>query len=174
MEARDRRSFPCVLPLVPGVAAVLLWLGIGLLLRAANPAAGSTVYTVAALRTHLLHAPAAWDHRTVRVRAMYAARCLVWATPNQSTPLCVSWQSVLVDAGPSAYGALPLVRGTASPLLLFLRHLPVLARLAPEAQVPLWETPAIYRIQLRATRCDAGALPPCYEAVLPDAAPGLL
>jgi hypothetical protein len=139
-------------------------------LHAAVPP-GGPAYSVAAIDDHLLHEPAAWVGRTVRVRAIFGA-CDTWLGPAYSSP-CVSWQGAgLVDPGPAAQ-YLSLTPGDPPPVLAFFRRLPLLGRLAPAPQSPAWGGIAIYRVWLQPVPCTPRG-PRCYQGVLADAAPGAL
>ena len=134
---------------------------------------GGPVYTVAEVRAYLLHEPAGSVNRTLRVRAIFGA-CQGWLGAVYTSP-CVSWQTGLLDPGPSAQSQfLPLTRGTAPPLLAVLRRLPLLAPRTPAPQAPAFGRLGVYRVQLRplgTSVCGTGA---CVQAVLVDAAPDAL
>ena len=131
--------------------------------RAAWPGSDGPIYTISALRIHLLQAPSHWLDRTLRV----------WAVPDYCAA-CGDWLPALADPTPQRGAAsLPVVPGPAPRLLAALRMLPVVGRYAPAPQTLVWGRPAVYRIQVRRVAC---ALPLvlsvyCAEAVLVDAAP---
>ena len=130
------------------------------------------MYTMAALRERLAVQPAAWVDRPLRVRA-WASPCTAWIGVAHASP-CLNFQPTLTD--PQGYygaAALPLASGTASPLLALLRRLPLIGNGAPAPQQPHWDTIGVYRIQIHVVYCDPINQPPCYEALLLDAAPGL-
>jgi hypothetical protein len=124
------------------------------------------VYSVAGLHERLAAHPAAWVGRPLRVRALAGA-----CTTQSGTGPCLYWQPELTDpdAPPGAW-ALPLARGSSPPLLALLRRLPLLGDLAPPPQRPHWGQTRVYSLLLQAGPCFTGDPPPCYEAVLIDAA----
>jgi hypothetical protein len=73
------------------------------------------------------------------------------------------------DAAPEQVGLL-LRWGAPDPRRAFLRRLPLVGLLVPPQQQAAPGVPATYRIQLRAATADSCAAPPCYQAVLLDAA----
>jgi hypothetical protein len=75
-----------------------------------------------------------------------------------------------MDLTQPAY-VLPVAWAGPDPLPAFLRRLPVLGTLVPAPQVPRWGAVATYRVQFR-VRAAACPSPPCYEALVLDAAPG--
>lgn len=105
------------------------------------------VYTVVQVQARLASDRRAGLGRTVWVRA-HADACLIW-TDRPGKP-CIERQPVLIDAGAGeAVQALPLVQGPTCPLLALLRHVPVLATLAPGPQADHWGAVPTYRVQLR-------------------------
>jgi hypothetical protein len=165
------RRLGLALPLVAGIALLFLVLGSVAILQVADRTGDGPVYTVAALRAHLAHDPAAWLDRPLRVRAM-ASVCTAWNAATHVRP-CQTWGPTLTDPG-GAYGAeaLPVVAAPAPPLVSFLRRLPLIGSVAPAPQQPRWDSLDTYQIQLHAVVCDLKALRPCYYyARLLDAAP---
>jgi hypothetical protein len=126
------------------------------------------VYAVVQVQAGLAEHPQAWVGRTVRVRG------LVKSCPYVRHGPCARWQPALSDTSTVALSIdvepLPLVRGSASPLLAGLRRVPFLGSLTPAPQELRWDTPTIYRVQLRTGSCGMAQLP-CYEALLLDAGP---
>jgi hypothetical protein len=126
------------------------------------------VYTVWALRAALQQAPQDWVGRTLLVRGV------VKSCPYVGYGPCARWQPALSDrwaaARSAAVAPLPLVWGSAPPLLSFLRRVPFLGSVTPPPQELHWDTLTSYRIQLRAGSCGWAHLP-CYEALLVDAGP---
>lgn len=158
--------------LAAGMIIALLAVGILAMVQVARWSAGGPVYTVAALRAHLARDPDAWVDRPLRVRAV-AGICTVWtAWPGvgRAGP-CMNWQPSLIDPHDDVE-ALPLASGPVPPLIAFLRRLPLPGYTAPAPQQPRWDALGVYRIQLHAFSCSS-LLPPCYEALLLDAVPGL-
>ena len=152
--------------LLAGIFGVLL-LACGLLLaiRWVMPPNGP-VYTVAALRAHLMQDPDAWLDRVVRIRAR-ASAC-------EASP-CLNWQPALNDpSAPDTAQALPLLPGQGEPLLSAWRHLPLIGSLLPAPQAVRWEKLAVYRILLHAAPCGPARRPPCFEALLLDVEPTTL
>jgi hypothetical protein len=128
------------------------------------------VYTVALVQSHLERDPEAWLGRTLLVRGRIAG------CPGVLTPaiqqVCQRWDRYhLTDADAPATEPLALVTGDPSRLVAALRGLSLPGVLLPAAQVLHWGVDATYRAQLRAAPADSCLLPPCYEALLPDAAP---
>jgi hypothetical protein len=121
------------------------------------------VYTVAQVQAHLERAPTAWLGRTVRVRGW------VDGCPGSSTadvlPEC--WGRTLyylTDATAPATEPLVVVKGDRGPLLGALLSAP---------QTLHWGADASYRVQLQpAPAAGCYPTPPCYAALLLDAAPG--
>jgi hypothetical protein len=106
------------------------------------------VFSVAQLQALAAHDPAAWVGRTVRVRAIPAGgRCL--AAISTYRPDC-DWRgpALLDTRAQDAVEPLPLVRGSASPLLALLRRLPLAGRGPMGSQALRWDTPGIYQVQL--------------------------
>ncbi|HWE64278.1 MAG TPA: hypothetical protein VHB98_21410 [Chloroflexota bacterium] len=159
------------LPLL-GMILLLLVLGAMMLAQVTSRMRGGPIYTVAALRAHLAQDPAAWMDRPLRVRAI-AAICRAWLSLAHASP-CVNWQLALTDPGADdGAEALPLASGPVPPLVELLRRLPLIRIVAPAPQQPRWDAIAVYRIQLHALACGPAQQPPCYEALLLDAAPSL-
>jgi hypothetical protein len=155
--------------LAAGMTVALLALGALVLVQAAGPQTGGPVYTVAALRAHLAQEPQAWVDRPLRVRAL-AGACTAWLEMPHEGP-CLHWQPELMD--PQDEGeVLPLVSGPIPPPVAFLRRLPLIGDIAPGPQFPRWDGVDVYRVQVHALSCGIH-LPPCYEALLLDAAADL-
>jgi hypothetical protein len=134
------------------------------------------VYSLATLESRLQRDPAAWLHRSLRVRALVEGQCTQLVGLYVAS--CGSWRLALTDPnGPTDPYAgtgdqpLPLSWGKAPALLAFLRHLPLLKQMVPLPQILHSGVPAVYQIQLRPTACVLSAGPPCYEAQLLDAIP---
>ncbi len=173
-DRADQRALLYTVVLLPvGVVLVssLLWAAVAGLSRPASPRASDAIYTVAAVRTGLEHAPGAWVNRTVRVRAILAQDCNVDLYPLDQ--VCRTLQPALFDADATPGAApFPVVIAPLPPHLLFLRHFPLVDQLVPAPQYLQWGTAAVYRVQFRAEahpKCHATT---CYEALLPDVAPG--
>jgi hypothetical protein len=165
------RRLGLALPLVAGIVLLLLVLGTVAILQVADQTGGGPVYTVAALRAHLAHDPAAWLDRPLRVRAM-ASVCPAWDEAAHGSP-CQTWVPALSDPSVTdGAEALPVVATPASPLVAFLRRLPLIGSVLPAPQQPRWDSLGTYQIQLHAVACDLKAQQSCYYyARLPDAAP---
>jgi hypothetical protein len=128
------------------------------------------VYAVAAVHAGLVHASDRWVGRTVRVRGI-AVLCL--SADIQSYPQrCGRWPMYLVngDAG-AATGVLPLALGQQDGEPALLRRVLQFAGIVPASQVVRWGAVATYQVRLRAAPASSCASPPCYQAVLLDAAP---
>jgi hypothetical protein len=113
-------------------------------LRAVHDEMVGPVATVAQVERALVHDPAGWSGRVVRVRAI-AARYVAWQAPDSVVP-----QLALIDPA-STLGTLPLAVSWGQPdaLLATLRRLPLLGSLVPPAQRLRIGTMAVYRVQLR-------------------------
>jgi hypothetical protein len=123
------------------------------------------VYTVAAVQSGLTHDPAAWENRILLVRGEAVA---IGCTMAPAVVLCSSPRFGLRDPDPAATRKqLDLTWADCTPLLSFLRHMPLLGTMVPAPQVIRWDAPAVYRVQLRIERPCSVA---CGEAVLLDAA----
>jgi hypothetical protein len=108
-----------------------------------SPAQGP-VYRVAVVQVGLARHPDAWMGRPLWVRGV-AHACGFPAEFDGCPP------AALVDAAAQASGRpLWLAPGDASPLRTLLRHIPVLARVAPAPQVLHWGEVATYRVRLQA------------------------
>jgi hypothetical protein len=123
------------------------------------------VYRVAVVQAGLARHPDAWVGRPLWVRGV-AHGCGFPAEFDGCPP------AALVDAVAPARGQpLWLAPGDANPLRTLLRHIPVLARVAPAPQVLHWGELATYWVRLQAiagSLCGTGS---CFEALLLDAAP---
>jgi hypothetical protein len=132
-----------------------------------RPAQHIAVYSVAQVQAGLAHHPGIWVGRTVRVRGV-AAICL--SSDMESDPQrCSHWPTYLVDAAVTG-AVLPLAWGRLDAVRAFLRRVPPVSQMIAPPQTPRWWMPASYRVQLRAAAGLCG-VPPCYEALLLDAAP---
>jgi hypothetical protein len=131
----------------------------GAALTTARQLAGTRVYSVAQVQRHLARDARRWVGRTILVRGVVAGEPAYHPSPS------------LVDVDAAApIDPLPLAWAGADPLRAYLRRLPVLDRLAPQVQAVRWGAVAVYRIQLRVAPASSCPYPPCYEAVLLDAA----
>ncbi len=152
------------------LAAALLG-GSSLLLIALSAPSPPPVYALAVVQAGLIRSPGAWVGRTVRVRAVAAMPCVT--RMGGANRACTSWRLALLDASaPSTATALPLQGAPPPPLLAALRRLPLASWLVASPQQVRWGALSAYRVLLQAAPtavCDA---PPCYEALLLDAAPG--
>jgi hypothetical protein len=154
-------------PLVALLALALATGGAGLI--GTRPRALVPVYSLAEVRAHLARDPGAWVGRIVEVRGRAVGAHCLW--PAAAPDACPDPQpSSLVD--PS--GALPLTAGAAAPLLAAVRRVPLLWRVLPAPQVVDWAAPATYRVQLLAAPAADCGHPPCFRALLLDAAPDAL
>jgi hypothetical protein len=131
----------------------------GAALTTTRQLAGSRVYSVAQVQRQLARDARWWLGRTILVRGMVAGEPAYHPAPSL----------VAVDAA-APVDPLPLAWAGVDPLRAYLRRLPVLGSLAPQAQAVRWGVVAVYRIQLRVAPASSCPDPPCYEAVLPDAA----
>jgi hypothetical protein len=132
----------------------------------------SPVYSVSDLRSHLAKDPRGWLGRGLLVRGEAIA---VACAEDAGTPVpCAPPRGYLIDPDPSlAVEPLPLGWAGPDPLLTMVRRLPLVGPFIPAPRVVHWERVAVYRVQLRAATGLCG-VPPCYEALLLDAAPGAL
>ena len=130
--------------------------------------AGSPVYTVDDLERRLALDPGAWLGQPLLVQGRLVLD-RTWSAPDS-----VVTRIELLDAHalPGA-PALSVRWGGGDPIILALRRIPLLGRLARLPQTVRWGTRATYRVRLAAapgSSCTAGL---CFEAVLLDAAPEL-
>ncbi|HWE62684.1 MAG TPA: hypothetical protein VHB98_13300 [Chloroflexota bacterium] len=126
------------------------------------------VYSIATVQAGLAHHPSVWVGRTVHVRGV-AALCLT--SDSQSDPqYCSQEPTYLVDAIRTG-GVLPLAWGRQDAVRAFLRRVPLVRAVVAPPQTPRWWLLATYWVQLRATATGFCGIPPCYEALLLDAAP---
>jgi hypothetical protein len=154
---------PCAL----GLVAVALVAGI---LQATGGGAGGAAYTVARLRAQLHQDPAAWVGRTLWVRGRIGG--CPGIPPPAAQSACQEWDRYyLTDTAAPATEPLPVELGNPGPLLAALRRLPLAGRLLPGEQQIRWGLLASYRVRVRAAPALVCRRPPCYEALLPDAAP---
>lgn len=187
MWAVRRRLDLTIAMLVFGLATAL----VAVLTVAHNgPVENGTAYAVARVQDGLLHHPQQWLGRIVWVRGWvppvsipiggssstasqgsnaYVLEAVSGPSPSPlSSSLAQMGVSTVVDPG----RALLLVAGPEDRILGAWRHIPLIDRLVPSAQVPLFLSEATYRVQFRAAPatmiCPTG---PCYEAVLLDAGP---
>lgn len=157
-----------LLPLAPALAAPVLWAGTLLAVPIGGPAATRPVHSVAQLRQDLAASPRTWVGRVVDVRAV-AYGC--WALGGPGNATCRIWRPELLDS-PEQTDGLALRWAAPDRLLSALRRLPLIGGLVPPPQVTRWDTPAIYRVQLRALPRPVPSGQPWAAAVLLDAAPG--
>jgi hypothetical protein len=137
-----------------------------------RPLGWSPVYSVADLRSHLAADPRRWLGRMLLVRGEAIARACV--EHAATLILCAPPRVSLTDPGPMLAGvALPLLSARRDPLLTVVRHLPLLRSIATPPQVVHWGQVAVYRVQVR-RRADTSGGHASYEAVLLDAAPGVV
>ena len=122
------------------------------------------VYTVPQVLAGLARDPQAWSGRTATV----------WGTALPLLPGCSSahWcVSGLYQPHTRRPGPILLLEpGPANPLVVRLRHVPLLALVAPQPQWLHWQRPATYRLVFQTvpgTTCDGH---PCINAVLVDSA----
>jgi hypothetical protein len=135
------------------------------------------VYSVAQVQAGLADHLPRWVGWTVVVRAL-AEPCPWWGAAARLQH-CAGRTVVLVGTptGAPAAGAfpavdpLPVAWAGPYPLLAFLRRLLLPGQLVPPPQTVRWGTVAIYRVQLRAAHAGICPSPPCYQALLLDAAP---
>lgn len=131
----------------------------------AHPRQPDRVYSIAAVRSGVAAAPAAWIGRTV----------LVWGLAiGLYGPNCApgSWCVFgLVDQGAPIDDrtVLHLQPQSAVPLLSMLRQAPGMGRFIPGPQRLVWGRLAVYRVLIQGIPARACAARPCYRAVLPDA-----
>jgi hypothetical protein len=154
-----------------GLATLCLAIGLLWACRSVLPGTGGTmasaVYTVRDLEAQVARAPASWLGRRVQVRGI-AFGCWLWGGPGPG--VCVRWQPALVDQSGLAL-PLPLVADAPDPLRALVRSLPLAGRLAPPAQTIQMGSLATYRVEIRAAPAMVCGVPPCYKALLLDAAP---
>jgi hypothetical protein len=74
------------------------------------------------------------------------------------------------DDGAGASGVLPLAWGHQEGVPAFLHRVLQLGGLMPASQAVHWGAVATYQVQLRAAPAGFCTSPPCYQAVLLDAA----
>jgi hypothetical protein len=155
-----------VLSVVMGRGAVRAGPDLASALSTPGIAADGPTYAVADLQRRVIRDPGRWIGPTVLVRGRVAMD-RSWKAPDS-----IVTRFDLIDPGaPRGTPGLALAWGGADPLLAALRRLPLIGRLAPRPQVLRWGAPATYRVRLRASDALACATPPCYEALLLDAAP---
>jgi hypothetical protein len=152
------------------ILVISLLVGGPLLLIGANSPAPSPVYAVAALRTDLARTPGNWVGRTVRVEAVAGVRCVAWM--GGPSPACSTWRPALLAPGAAGDDeGLTLVSAPQPALLAVLRRLPFAGRLLPGPPQIRWGALSTYRVRLHAAPARSCSSPPCYEALLLDAAP---
>jgi hypothetical protein len=150
------------------VVSLVFALGLAMALRH-RPAGQGPVYTVREVQAHLGRNSADWVGRTLRVRGVAIPAACSTRDAAQDLPCPDRWRQGIVD--PDGIPLLPLSVGASNPLRAFVRHVPVLDSLAPVPQAVHWGTVATFRVRLRAAPANSCPGPPCYEAVLLDAAP---
>lgn len=163
-RAHHRAAALLALGLIPPA----IWLGARLVPGGAG--AREPVYSLAALDGRLAQNPAAWLHRPLRVRALVGGECT--ALTGLNSPVCGAWALALTDPMPAG-GAAPLLLGwdAPRPALTLLRRLPLLGQVLLGPQILHASVPAVYWIELQPAACVPPAAPPCYVALLLDAAP---
>jgi hypothetical protein len=126
------------------------------------------VYAVAAVQARLGGSPAAWVGRIVGVRGVAGrSYCQSWPSPESIS--CQGWgPSILID--PGRLTLLPPTLGAPNPLLAPLHRLPLTGHLVQAPQQIRWGALATYHVRLRAAPTRVCGTPPCYAAVLLDAA----
>jgi hypothetical protein len=124
------------------------------------------VYSVVAVQSGLTHNPAAWANRILLVRGEAVA---IGCTTAAEVGLCGPPRFGLRDPAPAATREqLDLTWAGGTPLLTFLRRVPLVGTIVPAPQVIRWDALAVYRVQLRIEHpCSVT----CAEAVLLDAVP---
>jgi hypothetical protein len=145
-------------------------LTIAVALSAVRPLEQGPVYSVAAVHTRLARSPATWVGRVVQVRGIVVGSgCQLWPSPEITS--CRGWgPGALVDR--SWRTILPLTLEAPKPLPALLRRLPLAGQWLPPPQAVHWGAVATYRVQLHAAPAGSCPSPPCYEALVLDAAPG--
>jgi hypothetical protein len=154
----------------PALLCLSLWAGYRGGTLAGRGAVPARIYTLTALRTQLQREPLAWLNKTVHVRALLTS-CRDVAPVAGSSP-CQDRQVALLD--PQATHRtwkLPVLLGSAPPMLTVLRQVPLLGDLVPAPQVLRWGTAAVYAVQLRRAPCSQPGGPACFAALLLDAGP---
>jgi hypothetical protein len=160
-------------PLFVALAGLALASSVLLARAAGRQVRHGPLYTVAQVQAGLAHQRGIWVGRTVRVRGS-AVLCL--SSDSQRDPQrCSRWPTYLVtgDAG-GASGVLPLTWGHQDDLPAFLHRVLPFAGLVPAAKAVHWGVVATYQVQLRAAPAGSCTIPPCYQALLLDAAPAAL
>jgi hypothetical protein len=154
-----------------GLATVCLAISLLWAYRSILPGTGgtmeNTVYTVQDLEAQVARTPAAWLGRRVQVRGV-AFGCWLWGGPGHA--VCVRWLPALIDPAGMAR-PLPLVEDAPDPLRALVRSLPLAGRFVPPAQTIQLGNLATYRVEIRAAPAMMCLVPPCYKALLLDAAP---
>jgi hypothetical protein len=126
------------------------------------------VYALSALQTGVSERPVTWVGRTLRVQAI-ATTGYCFRPVSIQSPACDTWRPALSDPIASV-APLPLAWSDASLLLVFLRRLPLLGPALPPSPAVHWGSVATYRVRLAPAPATACASPPCYQALLLDAA----
>jgi hypothetical protein len=129
------------------------------------------VYMEAQVQARLARNPEAWLGRTVRIRG-WVDGCPGILVPGVQPECLGQTLYYLADATAPATEPLLLVKVDPGPLLVALRRLPLPGALLPAPQALHWEVAATYRVRLQpAPAAGCYPTPPCYEALLLDAAP---
>jgi hypothetical protein len=168
----DERAMPSAWRLW-GLLALLIALGWSTLqartivFDALGPLAGTPVHDVADMQRRIAQDPAEWIGRTLLVRGRIVSD-RTWGPPDS---IVTHMDLFDVHPVPDAPG-LPLAWGSDDNLVVSLRGIPLLGRLAPPPQAVHWGTPATYRIRLQSLPVAFCTAAPCIEAILLDAAPG--
>jgi hypothetical protein len=164
-ESRMRLARPLTCLLAVG-SVVLIVACVHALMRRTDR---GPLYSVATVQAGLAHHPAAWVGRVVEVRGIAVrSGCQSWPSP-EITSCRGGGPGVLVDR--AWLTILPLTLEASTPLPPLLRRLPLPSQWVPPPQAVRWGVVATYRVQLRAAHASSCASPPCYQAVLLDAAP---
>jgi hypothetical protein len=123
---------------------VLASLLVGTTLALSAPRRPSQVYSVAAARYALMHAPEHWLGRTFYVRGRLDG-CPLAPAP------CPVWQPRLFDPRQTTgRGALPVERLASTSWLRTLRRLPMLGALLPVPRIARWRVVATFPVQVQA------------------------
>jgi hypothetical protein len=122
------------------------------------------VYTVPQVLAGLARDPQAWNGRTATI----------WGTALRLLPGCGSadWcASGLYQPHTHRPGPILLLEpGPANPLVRRLRHVPLLALVAPQPQWLHWRRPATYRVVFQAVPGAICEGHPCINVLLVDSA----
>ncbi len=142
-------------------------LAAGLAMSVVAPAARQqheTIYAVQQVLDGLARNPSAWIGRTALVRGT-AMQPLGGCTAGQWCPVAL-FKTQRTRNGP----ALLLEPGPADPWVVELRHVPLVARMAPRPQRLRLSAPAVYRLLFQAVPGVSCGAAPCVNALLVDPA----